>query len=487
MVALLNQPTAERRAEPAPAARRSSRASRTPLAKVGTAFRNVHVTDLARRAIAGNALPRNLPRRPARRGDPRQRRDAGRRGQPRARRRAVGGRARTTCPALTVQRNCASRHGGDRRSRGMSRPRDGARTRSADPRRRRRVDEHHPAAASRNETLEPMARLRRRQGPVAEGRRPIATLRPRHFKPVAGLEVGLTDPTCGLIMGKTAELLAQEFGISRREQDEFALRSHQRAAAARRPGEFNDEIVPGLRPRRQGFEPVTDDVGPRANQTMEALAKLKPIFDRRDGTVTVGNSCQVTDGAVAAAGHGRGRRRAPRAWRCSATSAAYAYAGLDPARMGLGPVFAIDKLLRETGLSLNDIPLFEINEAFAAQVLACLKAMASRVVRARAPGPRRAARRDRPGSPERQRRRDRARPPGRRDRAPARADAAARDAPARRRPRRRRPVRRRRPRGGDPAGTGGELRWKPADIVDPNDTDADERRDRSGWTCPASR
>ena len=99
--------------------------------------------------------------------------------------------------------------------------------------------------------------------------------------------------------GKTAELLASEFGISRKEQDEFALRSHQKAAAAMAAGRFKDEIVPVYVPGRDGFEAVTEDVGPRATQTLEALAKLKPILDRKDGTVTVGNSCQITDGAAA--------------------------------------------------------------------------------------------------------------------------------------------------------------------------------------------
>jgi acetyl-CoA C-acetyltransferase/acetyl-CoA acyltransferase len=204
----------------------------------------------------------------------------------------------------------------------------------------------------------------------------IGSLRPRHFKPIAGLEVGLTDPTNDMIMGKTAELLASEFGISRKEQDEFALRSHQKAAAAMAAGRFKSEIVPVYVPGRDGFEAVTEDVGPRANQTLEALAKLKPIFDRKDGTVTVGNACQITDGAAAlvladpeyakAEGH-----------EVLGYVRSYAAVGCDPSRMGLGPVFAINKLLKQTGLTLSDIPIIEINEAFAAQVLACLKAMSS--------------------------------------------------------------------------------------------------------------
>jgi acetyl-CoA C-acetyltransferase/acetyl-CoA acyltransferase len=202
----------------------------------------------------------------------------------------------------------------------------------------------------------------------------FASLRPRHFKPVAALEVGLTDPTNGMIMGKTGEVLAHEFGISRDEQDAFALESHRRAAAAIEAGLFDDQIMPVYAGRK--YKPVTADVGPRADQSIEALAKLRPIFDRRDGTITVGNACQITDGAVGvllmdskmAEGEGL---------EILGYIRAYAAAGLDPARMGLGPVYAIDQLLERTKLSLSDIGLFEINEAFAAQVLACTRAMAS--------------------------------------------------------------------------------------------------------------
>jgi acetyl-CoA acetyltransferase family protein len=202
----------------------------------------------------------------------------------------------------------------------------------------------------------------------------VATLRPRHFKPVVALECGLTDPVTGLIMGKTAEILAQEWNVSRREQDEFALVSHQRAAAAAERGLFKDEIVPFFAGEK--LAPVTEDVGPRANQTLEALGKLKPIFDRRDGTVTVGNSCQVTDGAAAMLVTD-GELARSSGQEVLGYVRGYAYVGLDPARMGLGPVFAISQLLEQHDLQLSDIGLLEINEAFAAQVLACVKAMDS--------------------------------------------------------------------------------------------------------------
>jgi acetyl-CoA C-acetyltransferase/acetyl-CoA acyltransferase len=201
----------------------------------------------------------------------------------------------------------------------------------------------------------------------------LRRLRPSLFKPVPALELGLTDPVCGLNMGETAEVLAKEFGISRDEQDRFALASHQKATAAWKRGFFNDEVVP-VPAELTGGMPVLMDTGPRPNQSLEALAKLKPIFDRAHGTVTPGNSCPITDGAAALvlkqADQLAGRK--PLGYIRD-----YTIAGCDPRRMGLGPVFAIHKLLRRTGLKLADFELIEINEAFAAQVLAVGKALAS--------------------------------------------------------------------------------------------------------------
>lgn len=202
--------------------------------------------------------------------------------------------------------------------------------------------------------------------------------RPSFFRPIAALELGLTDPVCGLSMGQTAEILAKEFGISREEQDRFALLSHQRATAAWQRGFFQDEVVP-VPAEWTGGAALERDTGPRPQQTLEALAKLPPIFDRSgQGTLTAGNSCPVTDGAAAVVlttqEHQRQRwpDRPVLGYVCG-----YALAGCDPRRMGLGPVFAIHKLLRTHRLSLRDFDLIEINEAFAAQVLACLRAMAS--------------------------------------------------------------------------------------------------------------
>jgi acetyl-CoA C-acetyltransferase/acetyl-CoA acyltransferase len=203
--------------------------------------------------------------------------------------------------------------------------------------------------------------------------RMLARIRLGFFRPVVALELGLTDPTCGLNMGQTAEVLVKEFGIGRTEQDQFALTSHQRAVAAWGRGFFIDEVVP-VPASLTGSADVTRDTGPRPNQSLEALAKLKPVFAREHGTVTAGNSCPITDGAAALiltpAAKLAGRR--PLGYVRD-----YAIAGCDPRRMGLGPVFAVHKLLRKSGLRLTDFELIEINEAFAAQVLACQKAMAS--------------------------------------------------------------------------------------------------------------
>jgi len=200
----------------------------------------------------------------------------------------------------------------------------------------------------------------------------LARFRPAMLAPRIALAEGLTDLVCGLNMGQTAEVLAREFRIGREQQDAFALRSHQRALAAREA--LREEIVPVFGAPK--YEPVRDDVGPREGQTLEALAKLKPYFDRRNGTVTVGNACQVTDGAV---GLLLGDDAMARDWPVPPLGRvrAFAFAGLDPKRMGLGPVFASAKALAKAGLTLDDMDLVELNEAFAAQVLACLAAMKS--------------------------------------------------------------------------------------------------------------
>jgi acetyl-CoA acetyltransferase family protein len=196
--------------------------------------------------------------------------------------------------------------------------------------------------------------------------------RPRHFKPIPAIKIGLTDPVCGLLMGETAEVLAEEFGVSRAEQDEFALESHRRAVTAQERCVLGEEIVPV---KVSDGDAVKKDVGPRPGQTLEALAKLKPFF-KEGGTVTVGNSCSVTDGAAAVllmpGELARSQGRTPLGY-----IRGYAYAGCDPRRMGLGPAFATSKVLDRAGLSLRDIDLIELNEAFAAQVIANERAFTS--------------------------------------------------------------------------------------------------------------
>ncbi|TWU21546.1 Acetyl-CoA acetyltransferase [Novipirellula galeiformis] len=206
----------------------------------------------------------------------------------------------------------------------------------------------------------------------------LAAFRPQHFKPVAGVELGLTDPVSGLNMGQTAEVLAHDFAITRAQQDEFAVGSHQKAEAAQQQCFLSGEIVAVSLPRHEGSGAVDfrKDNGIRPGQTIAQLAKLKPIF-QRDGSVTAGNSCPLTDGAAAvvlSAVDDLDRFAQPPLGYLTAA----AIAGCDPRRMGLGPVYAIAKLLAQTGLSLRDFELIEINEAFAAQVIACDRAMQSK-------------------------------------------------------------------------------------------------------------
>jgi acetyl-CoA acyltransferase len=195
------------------------------------------------------------------------------------------------------------------------------------------------------------------------------------LQPQIGIKLGLTDPVSGLMMGDTAEKLAREFGITREEQDRFALQSHQRAAAAWKEHRLASEVMT-LYPQEDNGQPISQDVGFRADQSFEALQRMRPYFDKRWGSVTIGNSCQVTDGAAALL-----IMEATKARELGLTPLGrirdYAYAGCDPARMGLGPVFATAKVLQQTKLSLHDMPLVELNEAFAAQVLACLRSFES--------------------------------------------------------------------------------------------------------------
>ena len=183
---------------------------------------------------------------------------------------------------------------------------------------------------------------------------------------------GFLDPLSGLLMGQTAERLARDYAISREEQDAYALRTQQRAAAAIEGGRFDEEIVPVELKGRKG-EPTSlaRDEHPRADTTLEALGRLAPVFSK-EGTVTAGNSSGITDGAAAVVVCGEeALKNAVGAFEPLARVVDYEFAGVAPEVMGLGPVPAVRRLLERRKLTLEDIDLVELNEAFAAQVIAC--------------------------------------------------------------------------------------------------------------------
>jgi acetyl-CoA C-acetyltransferase len=183
---------------------------------------------------------------------------------------------------------------------------------------------------------------------------------------------GLTDPTHGYHMGVTAENIAEKWVITREQQDAFALESHRRATAAQAHGLFREEIVPVSVPSRKGMVTVEADESVRPDTSMEALSKLKAVFKREGGSVTAGNSSGLNDGAAMLAiasdeyalAHGL---------KPLAEIVSYATVGVDPAFMGIGPSAAVPLAIKRAGLSIRDIDLFELNEAFAAQSLAVCK------------------------------------------------------------------------------------------------------------------
>ena len=197
----------------------------------------------------------------------------------------------------------------------------------------------------------------------------ISKLRGAHFKPIIGLLRGLTDPVVGLSMGQTAENLAYRFNISREQMDAFAMASHQRLAQAQDEGHLGEiEAIYDTHGRY-----YDSDDGLRRDTEMAKLAKLKPVFDREFGNVTAGNSAQVTDGAallILASDKAVEKYQLPVLARIVDSE----WAGVDPAQMGLGPAHAMAPLLKRNKLKVNDVDYWEINEAFAAQVLACLEA-----------------------------------------------------------------------------------------------------------------
>ncbi len=203
---------------------------------------------------------------------------------------------------------------------------------------------------------------------VGEKLSAMSAFRPNYLTPIVAIEQGLTDPFCGLNMGQTAELLARELKITREMQDAYANNSHAKAVAATRSGRFKDEILP-ITIGGALTKLLVDDVGPRDNSTVEGLSKMKPYFDKKSGTVTVGNSCPITDGGSALLFVSE---TALKKYNLTpmAKMTDYHFHGLEPERMGMGPLLAMDGVMRRTQLGLMDFDLFELNEAFAAQILA---------------------------------------------------------------------------------------------------------------------
>jgi acetyl-CoA C-acetyltransferase len=198
----------------------------------------------------------------------------------------------------------------------------------------------------------------------------MLAFRPSFMTPVIGLERGLTDPITNLNMGQTAELVAHLFHISRRQADEYAAESQQRLARAQQDGHFAGEVEPAF--ARDGKVYDHDD-GVRPDSTADNLAKLKPAFERPWGKVTPGNSSQITDGAswviLASEDAVKEHKLTPKAVILDSE-----WAALDPSIMGLGPVYCSTPILKRNRLALGDIDLWELNEAFAAQVLGCVAA-----------------------------------------------------------------------------------------------------------------
>lgn len=196
----------------------------------------------------------------------------------------------------------------------------------------------------------------------------------RHSQLIDTIWEGLTDPVCGQVMGETAENLVSEFKISRKDQDEFSALSHQRAFRATREGKFRDEIVKVMIPKsvygkELPSEAFIQDEGPNPALNAQALSQYPPIF-RKDGTVTAGNSCPISDGASALLVMKESQAKSL-SLEPMGRIRGYAFAGVEPERMGMGPTCAVPIALKRAGMTLKDIQLIELNEAFAAQFIAC--------------------------------------------------------------------------------------------------------------------
>ena len=334
---------------------------RTPFAKVGTALAGVGAAELARTAMLGVMVRTALD--PARideviLGCVAQPADA----MNLARVAALRAGIPKHIPALTVQRNCASGFEAITQAWLRIQAGEGELYLTGGVESMSSVPLLFPKPA-----MKKFAALAAGKGLFSKARA-VAAMRPRDFLPIPALRLGLSDPVSGLNMGETAEVLAREFGIGRDAQDAFALRSHKRAAEAE--ARLAEEITPAYDTGRGAA--ILRDNGVRPNQTLEALAKLRPVFEKGTGTVTAGNSSQITDGAAVLL---VGTETAANSLGLEHLGAVrgFAYTGCDPKRMGLGPVYAIERLLERLHLTTEDADLVEINEAFAAQVLAVLR------------------------------------------------------------------------------------------------------------------
>jgi acetyl-CoA C-acetyltransferase len=200
----------------------------------------------------------------------------------------------------------------------------------------------------------------------------------RHSQCMDSLWEGLTDPTCDMLMGRTAENLAEDFQIGREEQDKYAVESHRKAFRALREGRFKDETVTLTIPKKVAGREVaptvlSQDEGPNIGLSEQQLA-LYPALFKENGTVTGGNSCPLNDGAAAALVMSAGKA-AELGLTPMARVRSYAFTGVDPTRMGIGPAHALPLAMKKAGVSLGDLDVIELNEAFAAQYLACERAL----------------------------------------------------------------------------------------------------------------
>ncbi len=266
-------------------------------------------------------------------------------------------------PAWTVQRNCAS--GMQSVDSAFKNIRNG----DADLILAGGVESMSRAPVLHNHTMVDWLGDFMRARSLGQKLKTLSQLRGKHLKPVIALLYGLSDDTVGLNMGETAEILANKFNISRLQMDTFSATSHHRLARAHEAG-YLDEIEVLYDEKGNYYD---HDDGVRPDSTIESLAKLRPAFDKKYGKVTAGNSAQITDGAswlLLASEDAVKKYDLP----VLASIADTQWAGLDPAEMGMGPVHAMTPIMKRNSLSIDDIDYWEINEAFATQVLACIEA-----------------------------------------------------------------------------------------------------------------